>query len=310
MAMIRRMPALGAMRAFEAAARHESFVRAAAELAVTPAAVSQQIRLLEADLGVSLFRRLPRGLELTQAGRSALPELVRAFAHLTRAVEGLRGGSLVGPLAVSVIPSFAGRWLVPRLGGFLAAYPEIEITLRAELRTVDLVREDVDVGIRYGKGIYPGLDTRLLLTEEVFPVCAPTLLAGERPLKRLDDLRHHTLLHDRQLSSEEPSLHWPVWLRDAGVTGWDFARGPGFTDAMMLLAACERGLGVALGRGGLCADELATGRLVRPFRESRGADYAYYVVTPEGHAEAPRVAAFLGWLEQEAARSRALTGGG
>ena len=195
--MNRRLPPLGSLRAFEAAARHESFAKAADELAVTPAAVSQQIRLLEADLGVSLFRRLPRGLVLTQAGRSALPELGKAFAHLARAVEGVRGGSLVGPLVVSVIPSFAGRWLVPRLGGFVAAYPEIEITVRAELRNVDFAREDVDLGIRYGKGIYPGLETRLLLTEEVFPVCAPALLAGERPLRRLDDLRHHTLLHDR-----------------------------------------------------------------------------------------------------------------
>ena len=307
--MSRRLPPLGALRAFEAAARHESFAKAADELAVTPAAISQQVRLLEEDLGVSLFRRLPRGLVLTQAGRSALPELGKAFAHLARAVEGVRGGSLVGPLAVSVIPSFAGRWLVPRLGGFVDAYPEIEITVRAEIRNVDFAHEDVDVGIRYGKGIYPGLDTRLLLTEEVTPVCAPSLLAGEKPLRRPEDLRHHRLLHDRQLSSQEPTLYWRNWLRDFGVDGWDFDRGPGFTDSLMMMTACERGLGVALGRGGLCADELATGRLVRPFALSRPADYAYYVVTPEGHAEAPRVRAFLGWLEQEAARTRLVTGG-
>jgi LysR family glycine cleavage system transcriptional activator len=305
----RRLPPLGSLRAFEAAARHESFVKAADELAVTPAAISQQIRVLEADLGVTLFRRLARGLVLTQAGRSALPELGRAFAHLARAVEGVRGGSLVGPLVVSVIPSFAGRWLVPRLGGFVAAYPEIEITVRAELRNVDFTREDVDVGIRYGKGIYPGLDTRRLLTEEVFPVCAPALLAGEKPMRRLDDLRHHTLLHDRQLSSEEPSLYWRTWLRDFGVDGWDADRGPGFTDSLMMLTACERGLGVALGRGGLCAEELANGRLARPFPQSRPADYAYYVVAPAGHAEAPRVHAFIGWLEGEAARTRLVTEG-
>ena len=302
-----RLPPLNALRAFEAAARHESFAKAADELAVTPAAVSQQIRQLEADLGVTLFRRLPRGLVLTQAGRSALPEFGQAFAHLSRAVEGLRGGSLVGPLVVSVIPSLAGRWLVPRLGRFVAAYPEIEITVRSELRNVDFAREDVDLGIRYGKGIYPGLDTRPLFTERVFPVCAPALLAGERPLRKLDDLRHHTLLHDRQLSSDEPSLYWRTWLRDFGVEGWDQDRGPGFTDSLMMLAACERGLGVALGRGGLCADELASGRLVRPFQESRPADYAYYAVTPPGHAETPRVGAFLAWQEKEAVRTRLVT---
>ncbi|MFZ1430670.1 MAG: LysR family transcriptional regulator, partial [Geminicoccaceae bacterium] len=237
--MSRRLPPLNALRAFEAAARHASFARAADELAVTPAAISQQIRLLEAELGVTLFRRLPRGLVLTETAKSALPELGKAFAHLTRAVEGVRGGSLVGPLVVSIIPSFAGRWLVPRLGSFVEAYPEIEITVRAELHSVDFARVDVDVGIRYGKGIYPGLDTRLLLTEDVFPVCAPALLAGEKPLRKLDDLRLHTLLHDRQLSSEEPSLRWRNWLHDAGVQGWDFDRGPGFTDALMMLAACE-----------------------------------------------------------------------
>lgn len=307
--MSRRLPPLNALRAFEAAARHASFARAADELAVTPAAISQQIRLLEADLGVTLFRRLPRGLVLTETAKSALPELGKAFAHLTRAVEGVRGGSLVGPLVVSIIPSFAGRWLVPRLGGFVEAYPEIEITVRAELHTVDFARVDVDVGIRYGKGVYPGLDTRLLLTEDVFPVCAPALLAGEKPLKKLDDLRHHTLLHDRQLSSEEPSLRWRNWLHDAGVEGWDFDRGPGFTDALMMLTACERGLGVALGRGGLCADELANGRLVRPFTQSRPADYSYYAVVPAGHGEAPRVRAFLDWLDEEAARSRLVIGG-
>ena len=305
--MTRRLPPLGALRAFEAAARHESFAKAADELSVTPASISQQVRQLEEDLGVVLFRRLARGLVLTQAGRSALPEFGQAFAHLSRAVEGLRGGSLVGPLVVSAIPSFAGRWLVPRLGRFVAAYPEIEITVRSELRNVDFAREDVDVGLRYGKGIYPGLETRLLLTERVFPVCAPVLLAGERPLRKLDDLRHHTLLHDRQLSSEEPSLYWRNWLRDFGVEGWDHDRGPGFTDSLLMMTACERGLGVALGRGGLCAEELAGGRLVRPFAESRPADYAYYAVVPEGHAEAPRVRAFLAWLEEEAARTRLVT---
>ena len=166
----------------------------------------------------------------------------------------------------------------------MAAYPEIEITIRSEMRNVDFAQEEVDLGIRYGKGIYPGLETRLLLTEEVFPVCAPSLLAGERPLRKLDDLRHHTLLHDRQLSSQEPSLYWGNWLRDFGAEGWDFDRGPGFTDSLLLMAACERGLGVALGRGGLCADELASGGLVRPFPQSRPADYAYYVVVPQGMA--------------------------
>ena len=273
--MGRRLPPLNSLRAFEAAARHASFAKAAAELAVTPAAISQQIRLLEADLGVELFRRLPRGLMLTDAARTALPELRKAFAHLAGAVEGVRGGSLVGPLVISAIPSFAGGWLVPRLETFVDAYPDIDVTVQAELRNVDFAREDVDLGIRYGKGGYPGLDSRLLLTEEVFPVCAPSLLAGRQPLRRPDDLRHHRLLHDSQLSSAEPSLHWAPWLRDLGLGDVDPARGAGFSDARMLMAAAARGLGVALGRSGLVADDLAAGRLVRPFTISRPADYAY-----------------------------------
>ncbi|HEX6015939.1 MAG TPA: transcriptional regulator GcvA [Geminicoccaceae bacterium] len=304
---MRRLPPLNALRAFEAAARHASFAKAADELAVTPAAVSQQIRLLEADLGVALFRRLPRGLALTDAAKSAMPELRKAFAHLARAVEDVRGGSLVGRLVVSAIPSFCGRWLVPRLGSFVDAYPDIDVTVRAELRNVDFAREDVDLGIRYGKGVYPGLDTRLLLTERVFPVCAPSLLSGPKPLRRLDDLRHHRLLHDAQLSSEEPSLYWRHWLRDVGLADINPERGVGFTDALMMMEATLRGMGVALGRSGLVADDLAAGRLVRPFTVSRPADYAYYVVVPEGHAGSPRVQVFLTWLEEQAAGSRLVT---
>lgn len=308
--MPRRLPPLNALRTFEAAARHGSFVKAADELAVTPAAISQQIRLLEADLGVELFHRLPRGLALTEAAKAAMPELRRAFDHLARAVEGIRVQSLTGPLIMSVIPSFAMRWLLPRLTSFVTSYPDIEVTVRGELRNVDFTREDVDLGIRYGKGVYPGLDTRLLLTEEVFPVCAPSLLSGPRPLRRAEDLRHHVLLHDRQLSGEEPSLYWRHWLRDNGLAGLDGDRGPGFTDATMLMEAAVRGMGVALGRSALVADDLAAGRLVRPFATRRPADYAYYVVMPPGNAANPRVQVFTAWLEEQAAASRLVTADG
>lgn len=301
--MLHRLPPLNALRAFEAAARHGSFVRAAEELSVTPAAISQQIRLLEADIGVSLFNRLPRGLTLTEAGRSAMPELGKAFAHLARAVEDMRGGSVGGPLVISALPSFAHRWLTPRLPAFVAAYPDVELTLRAEVRNVDFARDAVDVGLRYGKGIYPGLHTRLVLTEQVFPVCAPSLVHGRKPLRRLDDLRQHTLLHER--ASDEPSLDWTTWLREAGIGGLEATRGPGFTDGTMLVEAAVRGMGIALGRSALVADELLAGRLVRPLPLSRPADFAYYAVTPEGHERHPRVRAFLAWLDDAAAASRA-----
>jgi LysR family transcriptional regulator, glycine cleavage system transcriptional activator len=299
----RRLPPLNALRAFEAAARHGGFARAADELAVTPAAVSQQVRLLEADLDVTLFHRLPRGLVLTEAGRGALPDLSDAFAGLARAVEEMRGGSPAGPLVVSVLPSFAHRWLGPRLPGFAAAHPEVELTVRAEARAVDFARDPVDVGVRYGRGVYPGLHVRLLLTEEVFPVCTPALAVGPPPLRRLEDLRHHVLLHER--GSPEPSMDWATWLREAGVEGAGAARGPGFTDDAMLVEAAVRGMGVALGRSALVADELAAGRLVRPLALARPAECAYYAVTREGRERHPRVRAFLGWLEGQAAAARA-----
>ncbi len=298
--MSRRLPPLNSLRAFEAAARHASFAKAAAELAVTPAAISQQIRLLEADLGVALFRRLARGLVLTDAAKTALPELRKAFAHLAGAVEGVRGGSLAGPLVVSAIPSFAGGWLLPRLQSFVDAYPDIDVTVQAELRNVDFAREDIDLGLRYGAGDYPGLDSRMLMMESVFPVCAPSLLNGPHPLRRPQDLRLHRLLHDSQLSSAEPSLRWGPWLRDLGLGDIDPARGVGFSDARMLMEATVRGMGVALGRSALVADDMASGRLVRPLAISRPADYAYYIVMPEGHGANPRVRAFVAWLVEQA----------
>jgi LysR family glycine cleavage system transcriptional activator len=308
--MPERLPPLTALRAFEAAARHASFVKAAEELAVTPAAISQQVRQLEAILGIALFRRLARGLELTEAARACMPEMRRGFAHLARAVEDMRGGGLSGRLAITIIPSFGTRWLVPRLGSFVEAYPDIDVTVVAELRNADLTREDVDVGLRYGKGVYPGLSTTLVLTEDVFPVCAPSLLNGPKPLRRLADLRHHTLLHDHQLSGEEPSLHWRQWLRDAGLADMDPERGPSFSDSVMMMEAAVRGMGVALGRSALASDDLAAGRLVRPLPVSRPADYAYYAVTLEGRERNPRVRAFLTWLEAQARASRAIITGG
>jgi LysR family glycine cleavage system transcriptional activator len=304
---LNRLPPLNSLRAFLAAARHASFVKAGDELGVTPAAISQQVKQLEATLGVDLFERLPRGLTLTEGARAAMPEMEKAFAHLARAVTDLQGASISGPLIVSVIPSFAGRWLVPRLPHFTAAYPDIEPTVRAELRNVDFAREDVDVAIRYGRGIYPGLETRLLLTEDVFPICAPTLLNAQRPLRRLEDLRHHTLLHDRQLSGDEPSLTWRAWLQTNDLPDFDPTRGPGFTDATMMLEAAVRGMGVALGRSALVADDLAAGRLVRPIPIQRPAEYAYYVVAPEGASRQPRVRLFMSWLEEQAAASRSVT---
>lgn len=304
---LNRLPPLNSLRAFLAAARHASFAKAANELYVTPAAVSQQVKQLETFLGVPLFERLPRGLTLSESAKAALPELEKAFASLARAVTDLQGQAISGPLIVSALPSFAGRWLVPRLAAFTQAFPDIELTVRAEMHAVEFAREDVDLAIRHGRGFYPGLESRLLLGEEVFPVCAPTLLNAQRPLRRLEDLRHFTLLHDRQISPGETSMSWPFWLQGVELGDADPRRGPGFTDSTMLVEAAVRGMGVALGRSALVADELASGRLVRPIPLQRSADYSYHIVLPEGRSSQPRIRLFMTWLEEQAAASRSIT---
>lgn len=299
MAMSRRLPPLGALRAFEAAARHGGFVAAARELAVTPAAISQQVRLLEEDLGVALFKRLPRGLFLTAAGQAALPDLREAFERMRRSVAAARAGEPRGPLRISVLTSFGTRWLVPRLPDFVAAYPEIELSVVAESRRADPARENVDVAIRYGAGVYPGLRAERLMTEEVFPVCAPRLLNADRPLARPEDLRHHRLLHDAEISTAQPWLDWSTWLRDWGMGPDDVPLALRFSDAHQLLTCAVLGLGVAIGRSALVTDDLARGTLIRPLKGIRPADYGYWIVTARDADSNPRIGAFTAWLRAQ-----------
>lgn len=298
--MSARLPPLGALRAFEAAARQMSFVKAAQELHVTPAAISHQVKALEEQLAVELFRRLPRGLVLTDAGRAMLPELAKGLDHFGRAVHGAVAGELAGRLRVTVIPSFAQLWLLPRLGRFLALYPEVEIVLVGNAEVLDLGRADIDLGIRYGTGRYPGLWTRLLFTEETFPVCAPSLLDGPPPLRRPEDLRQHRLLHDWNLTAGETWLGWDDWLRQMGLDDVDPANGLKLSESMLLMEAAVRGLGVAIGRTSLSGDHIASGRLVRPFALTRPADFSYWAVCPQGGETRPRLRAFIDWLVEEA----------
>ena len=306
--MADRLPPLNALRAFEAAARHGGFTTAARELHVTPAAVSHQVKTLEAYLELALFRRLPRGLEITEAGRKLLPQLTRGFAHFSRGVEALRAGGLAGRLTVSAASSFATLWLVPRLEGFLRTYPEVEVSVQANEVPPDLNLGEVDLRIPYGMGHYPGFATGLLMREQIFPVCAPTLL-NHTPLRRFADLRNHTLLHDVNVSSDEATMTWRRWLRDAGVDGVDPERGVKFSNSILLTEAAVRGQGVALGRTSLAGDHLAAGRLVRPLKAARPGDYAYWWVATHAGVQRPRVQAFLGWLEAQVEQdARAIDG--
>jgi LysR family glycine cleavage system transcriptional activator len=294
--MAERLPPLSALRTFEAAARHLSFTRAADELHVTQAAVSHQIKALEADLGVCLFRRLNRRLLLTDEGQLLMPSVRRAFDELTAGVERVRERCCGGALTISTTPSIAANWLASRLGRFQALRPEFEIRLMATPRLVDFAREGVDCGIRYGFGDWPGLVAERLFSAALTPVCSPRLLAGPEPLREPADLARHTLLH-----ALDDMDDWRLWLRAAGVSGIDPQRGPKFESMPLALQAAISGTGVAIARGPLADEALAAGLLVQPFDLELPSECAYYFVVPELRADQPKIQAFRAWLLDEVA---------
>lgn len=303
--MARKLPPLNALRAFESAARHLSFTRAAEELHVTQAAVSHQVKSLEEYLGIKLFRRFNRSLLLTDEGQAYLPMMTKAFDLMSDATTRLIKRDPAGPLTVSVLPSFAARWLVPRLGRFHRAHPEIDLRIDPAPGLVDFARGDVDIGIRYGRGVYPRLRSDRLLDEDIFPVCSPALMEGEHPLRVPGDLAYQTLLHD------DGHGDWRTWLLAAQVEQVDPNRGMVFTDSSMLIEAAKRGQGVALARSVLAQDEIDEGTLVRPFGQmSVPAEYAYYIVCPEDTADQPKIVAFREWMLAEAHGERGGIGGG
>jgi len=315
--MPNRLPPLNALKAFEAAARHLSVKKAAAELNVTPAAVSHQIRALEEYLGVQLFHRLNRALVLTDAARACLPKLREGFDCLIKAVEVLRAQKGMGTLTVSAAPSFAARWLMPRLHRFFEAHPEIDVRLSARQRqvsaggkgtvaeraTIDAWLADSDVAILYGRGDYPGFRVDKLLALTVTPICSPRLITGPSPLTRPEDLRHHMLLHDDTGNLYDGESFWDVWLKAAGVTDVDASRGPRFSHAVLAFEAAIEGLGVVTTMPVLAAADLHGARLVTPFALRAPLISAYYVVSSLVAAARPEVAAFRAWLLEEAARA-------
>ncbi|HXZ00745.1 MAG TPA: transcriptional regulator GcvA [Stellaceae bacterium] len=286
------LPSLNGLRAFEAAARHLSFTRAAAELNVTQTAISHQIRRLEEQLGVRLFLRQSRALLLTREAQEYLPSVRAAFEDLRLATERLRRPEKAQALTVSTMASLAAKWLLPRLAGFQEAHPGIEVRISTSSHLVDFRREEVDVAIRYGRGRWPGLSARWLMAEDIFPVCSPALLAGGKPLRRPQDLAHHTLIHAS--SSRED---WQLWLTAAGLPTALAARpGLNFDLSLMALQAAIDGLGVALGRTPFVEADIAAGRLVVPFDVKLPAEAGFYVVAPQETAETPKIALFRDWL--------------
>ena len=286
------LPSLNGLRAFEAAARHMSFTRAAAELNVTQTAISHQIRRLEEQLGLTLFIRRNRTLELTQDARDYLPSIRSAFEDLHRATARLRRVDQEGRLTVSTTASLATKWLVSRVAAFQDAHPGLEVRISTSTHLVDFRREEVDIAVRYGHGSWPGLRAHWLMAEHIFPVCAPGLTTGDRPLRVAEDLAHHTLLHST-VSRED----WQLWLTAAGLPASIAARrGMTFDQGFMAIQAAVEGLGVALGRFHLVEADLAAGRLIAPFDMVVPQDAGYYVVAPEATADTPKIARFRDWL--------------
>ncbi len=299
--MTRRLPPLNALRAFEAAARHLSFTKAADELYVTQAAVSHQVKALEEALGIQLFRRFNRRLMLTDAGQAYLPALTDSLDQIEAATRRLRAEDEAGPLKVTMANSLAAKWLLPRLPRFRERHPEIDVVVSACDSVVDFTRDDFDMGIRFGRGDYPGLRVDLLMRDHVIPLCSPALLVGPHPLETPADLKHHTLLHEELTRGEFPG--WREWLQAVGVSDVNAERGPVYSHASLVLQAAIDGQGVALSRVSLAALDLEAGRLVQPFGPTLPSSFSCYVVAPPATADRPKVKAFRDWLFDEAGRN-------
>lgn len=297
---MKRLPPLNALRVFEAAARHLSFTKAAEELHVTPGAVSQQIKALEEFIGAPVFRRQKRNLLLTDEAQASLPVLREGFDKLAEAGRLLASRVDSGKLTVSVAPSLAAKWLVPRLDRFHEQHPDIDVWVSADMEVVDFAADDVDLAIRYGGGAYPGVVVEHLMAESIVPVCSPRLLIGDHPLKTPVDLVHHALLHDGSPDKDESCPTWPMWLKAAGVKGVDGARGPKFNQSSLVIEAAVAGKGVALAKSQLALADLEAARLVIPFDMTTPSAFAYYIVHPPSRAHSAPVKAFKAWLHAEA----------
>ncbi len=302
------LPPLNSLRAFEAAARHLSFRQAADELNVTPAAVSQQIKQLEATLGVQLFIRTTRALALSEAAQAALPAIRSGFDSLHDGVRSLQAHHDPGVLTVSVSPSFGMRWLLPRLERFRDTHPDYQVRIDATNRLADFSRGSVDVALRYGKGDYGSLTSELLISDIAFPVCNPRLVAPPHRLKEPADLKDQALLHVDWVMESDSAPTWTRWLEFAGITGIDTSRGIRFSMDDMAVSAAISGLGVVVAARAFVVADLAAGRLIKPFSSDLDmpTTFHHYAVYPAQKARQPKVKAFLEWIRGEAALDDAL----
>jgi len=289
------LPSLNALRAFVAAGRHLNLKDAAAELHVTPSALSHQIRALEADLGVPLFMRTRRGLQLSDAGRQILPGISAGFDAIGETLSQLRPASDSQVLTVSMLSTFAMRWFIPRLYRFQQQYPDIEVRISTSIELIDFRHADMDCAIRSGRGAWPGTHALRLFDERFTPVCSPSLPHGEHPLATPADLAGHTLLHSKLRPDD-----WRVWLSAAGLPALTPAHEQQFETRNFAIAAAIRGLGVAIIDPLLVQEELKDGRLIQPFSQTLPTSSAYYLVWPDWREGPSKLAAFRTWLLDEA----------
>ena len=288
--MARRLPPLNSLKSFEAAGRLLSFTRAAHELNVTQAAVSHQIKLIEGYLDVTLFVRTPRKLVLTEQGRALLPDIIEAFDKLSNAIGAVRQEPSSKMISVRLAPSFAAKWLSPRLKYFWLQHPEIDLCLYHAHPAVEFDREEIDIAVTYGKGDWPGVVADPILSLDFYPVCTPAFMANDRPLSNIDNLRYYSLLHDANYEC------WSDWLRLAKLDGINANKGTIIDDTNVLIQAAVDGQGVALGSTTFVQDLLDSGKLVKPFDITLVNEFAYYVVCPEAHLKNSSVLAFKDWL--------------
>ena len=302
--MKRNLPPLNALRAFEAAARNLSVSMAAAELSVSPAAISHQVRLFEDFIGLAVLERAGRGIALTDAGRAALAPIQGGFAQFQAAMDAIDSLGETGTLNISVAPSFAAKWLLPRLQAFQALHPQIDVNVSASVQLVDFTRDSVDLAIRYGGGSYDELHSEKLLAESVYPVCSPELLRSGAALNTPGDLAAHTLLHDDSPDNDPSCPGWDHWLRAASHGEIDATRGPRFNQASLVLESAILGRGVALAKATLAEADIAAGRLVRLFSTEVPVNFAYYIVAPKSKLNLPKVSHFRDWLHAQVAQAK------
>jgi LysR family glycine cleavage system transcriptional activator len=296
-----RLPPLNALRAFEASARQLSFTRAAEELFVTQAAISHQIKALEDNLGIKLFMRKNRSLLLTEEGQSYYLDIKDVFNALHDATERLLARGAKGAITVSLQPSFAIQWLVPRLNTFNLLHPDIDVRIKAVDQPENSLTEDVDLAIYYGRGRWSGIHAEQLHTEYLIPVCSPLLLSGSKPLRIIDDLANHTLLHDASRRD------WKRWFKHVDFKGGNVNHGPIFSHSAMVLQAAIHGQGVALAHSVLAKPDIDSGRLVCPFKEVLISKNSYYIVCREKQLELGKIAAFREWVLQTVADEQTIT---